>query len=158
MLLSYSLTILCLLMLHFFRLPLFPSLLPVTSQGEDDDLLVHNISSSAPTPILVPIKPLITQVYSCRKTLQSLVQHRLLRHQIQSRVMIFQLLSVKVNISVLTQSLCLLLITICCLPLVPLLTIVVKGAKSIKAQKPPGALRRKAPLRRGLFYVRCNPF
>ena len=60
MLLSYSLTILCLLMLHFFRLPRFPSLLPVTSQGENDVLLVHNISSPAPTPILVPIKPLIT--------------------------------------------------------------------------------------------------
>ena len=34
----------------------------VTSQGEDDDLLVYTISS--PTPTLVPVKPPITQVYS----------------------------------------------------------------------------------------------
>ena len=36
----------------------------VTSQGEDDDLLVHTISSPTPTP--VPVKPSITQVYSKR--------------------------------------------------------------------------------------------
>ena len=39
----------------------------VTSQGEDDDLLVYNIASpapSTPTLALVPIKALITQVYS----------------------------------------------------------------------------------------------
>ena len=37
-------------------------------------------------------------------------------------------------------------------------SIVVKGARRTKAQRPPGALRRKAPLRRGLFYVRRTPF
>ena len=40
---------------------------PVTSQGEDDDLLVYTIASpapQAPTPAPIPIKPPITQVYS----------------------------------------------------------------------------------------------
>ena len=39
----------------------------VTSQGEDEDLLVYNIASPAPTPAPIPIKPLITQVYSRRQ-------------------------------------------------------------------------------------------
>ena len=39
----------------------------IISQGEDDDLLVYIISSPAPTPAPVPIKPLITQVYSQRQ-------------------------------------------------------------------------------------------
>ena len=32
----------------------------VTSQGEEDDLLVYIVSSRAPTLALVPVKPLIT--------------------------------------------------------------------------------------------------
>ena len=72
-----------------------------TSQGEDDDLLVYAISP--PTPTLAPAPIFIDSCsYSCTKTLQSQVQHCLLRHQIQSRVMIFRLLSVNVNVSVLT--------------------------------------------------------
>ena len=82
-----------------------------TSQGEEDDLLVYIVSSRAPTLVPIPIKPPITQMYSRRQTLQSLV-HRLLHHQIQSRVMIFRLLFVKVQVSVLTQSLRLFPITI----------------------------------------------
>ena len=34
------------------------------------------------------------------------------------------------------------------------ITIVVKGARRTKAQRPLGALRRKANLRRGLFHIR----
>ena len=37
---------------------------PVTSQGEDDELLVYTISLLAPTPAPVSVKPPITQVYS----------------------------------------------------------------------------------------------
>ena len=63
---------LCLLMLHSLLLPFFatthfPISLPVTSQEEDDDLLMYIVSSpapSAPTPTPVPVKPSITQVYS----------------------------------------------------------------------------------------------
>ena len=36
----------------------------VTSQEEDDDLLVYTIFSPAPTPALFPVRPHITQVYS----------------------------------------------------------------------------------------------
>ena len=36
----------------------------VTSQGEDDDLLVYTIASPTPTPAPIPVKPPITQVYS----------------------------------------------------------------------------------------------
>ena len=36
----------------------------ITSQGEDGDLLVYTIASSAPTPAPIPVKPPITQVYS----------------------------------------------------------------------------------------------
>ena len=41
----------------------------VTSQEEDDYLLVYTISSPVPipTPTLIPIKPPITQVYSQRQ-------------------------------------------------------------------------------------------
>ena len=48
----------------------------VTSQGEDDDLLVYTVSLPTPTsapapkfivPALVPVKPPITQVYSRRQ-------------------------------------------------------------------------------------------
>ena len=37
---------------------------PIASQGEDDNLLVYIISSLAPTPAPVPVKPPITQVHS----------------------------------------------------------------------------------------------
>ena len=53
---------LCLLMLHIFESTPFSLSSTITSQGEDDDLLVYTISS--PTP--VPVKPPITQVYSRR--------------------------------------------------------------------------------------------
>ena len=49
----------------FFEISMFTLSSTVTSQGEDDDLLVDDISS--PTPIPVPIKPPITQVYSQRQ-------------------------------------------------------------------------------------------
>ena len=48
----------------FFETTLFSLSSPITSQGEDDDLLVYTITSPAPTPILVLVKPPITQVYS----------------------------------------------------------------------------------------------
>ena len=111
----------------FFEATPFSLSFLVTSQRVGDDFLVYTISSPVPlapldpTPAPVPVKPPITQVYSRCQTLQSLVQHWLLHHQIQSRMMIFQLLFVKVNVSVLTQSLCLFLINICHFPLVPLL-------------------------------------
>ena len=38
----------------------------VSSQGEDDDLLVYTIASPAPTSAPVPVKPPMTQVYSWR--------------------------------------------------------------------------------------------
>ena len=37
---------------------------PVTSQREDDDLLVYTIASPALTPAPIPVKPPTTQVYS----------------------------------------------------------------------------------------------
>ena len=40
---------------------------PITSEEEDDDLLVYTIASPtpmAPTPAPIPVKPPITQVYS----------------------------------------------------------------------------------------------
>ena len=83
----------------FFETTPFSLSSPIPSQVEDDDLLVYTIASPAPTPAPIPVKP--------PRILQSLVQYRLLRHQIQSRMMIFRLLSIKVNVSVLTQSLCL---------------------------------------------------
>ena len=51
----------------FFENAPFSLSLPITSQGEDDDLLVYTVSSLAslaPTPTPVPIKPPITGVYS----------------------------------------------------------------------------------------------
>ena len=68
---------LCLLMLHSLRLPRFPFLLLfldggrmifflISSQGENDDLLVYTIASLAPTLAPVLVKPPITQVYSRR--------------------------------------------------------------------------------------------
>ena len=67
----------------FFDTTSFSLSSTVTSQGEDDDLLVYTISSPTPTPTLapVPVKPPITQVYSWRHN-PPLVQHLLLCHQI----------------------------------------------------------------------------
>ena len=36
----------------------------VTSPMENDDLLVYYVSLLVPTPALIPVKPLTTQVYS----------------------------------------------------------------------------------------------
>ena len=109
----------------FFEITSFSLSSPVTRQGEDDDLLVYAIASPTSTPAPVPIKPPITQVYSQRQNPPVSIQHRLLCHQILSRMMIFQLLSVKVNVNVLTQSLRLFSVTICCSPLVPLLHLLI---------------------------------
>ena len=49
----------------FFETTRFSLSSIVTSQGEDDDLLVYIVSSPAPTPN--PVKPLITQVYDRRQ-------------------------------------------------------------------------------------------
>ena len=46
----------------FFKSTQFSLSSTVTSQGEDDDLLVYTISSPTPTP--APIKPPITRVHS----------------------------------------------------------------------------------------------
>ena len=54
----------------FFETTPFSLSLSVTSQREDDDLLVYTVSSLAPqasTPVLIPVKPPITQVYSRRQ-------------------------------------------------------------------------------------------
>ena len=54
----------------FFETTLFSLSSTVTSQGEDDDLLVYFVSLSVPTLALAPIKYLVTQVYSRRQTPQ----------------------------------------------------------------------------------------
>ena len=48
----------------FFETTSFFILSTITSPGEDDDLLVYYVSLPFPTPALIPVKPLITQVYS----------------------------------------------------------------------------------------------
>ena len=62
---------LCLLMLHSFKTTSFSPSSIVTSQGEDDDLMVYTISSPVPTPapisVPIPVKHPITQVYSRRQ-------------------------------------------------------------------------------------------
>ena len=56
---------LCILMLHYLRLPRFPFLLLLlVGGGGDDDLLMYTITSPAPTLAPVFVKPPITQVYS----------------------------------------------------------------------------------------------
>ena len=56
----------------FFEATLFSLSSPVTSQGEDDDLLVYTITLPAPTPAPILVKPPITQVYSrCQNPLDS---------------------------------------------------------------------------------------
>ena len=39
----------------------------ITSQREDDDLLVYHVFLRVPTPTLILVKPLITQVYFRRQ-------------------------------------------------------------------------------------------
>ena len=51
---------LCLLMLLSLRLPRFSLSSSVPSQGEDDDLLVYIIASSAPTLAPIPVKTPMT--------------------------------------------------------------------------------------------------
>ena len=48
----------------FFETTMFSLPSTVTSPEEDDDLLVYYVSLPVPTPTLIPVKPLITQVYS----------------------------------------------------------------------------------------------
>ena len=47
-----------------FETILFSLLSTLTSLGKDDDLLVYYVSLLVPTPAPIPVKPLITQVYS----------------------------------------------------------------------------------------------
>ena len=47
----------------FFETIPFSLSLSVTSQGEEDDLLVYTVSLPAPTPVPVLVKPPITQLY-----------------------------------------------------------------------------------------------
>ena len=54
----------------FFETTPFSLSSSITSQGEDDDLLVYTIASPvppAPTSAPIPVKPLITQIYSRRQ-------------------------------------------------------------------------------------------
>ena len=50
----------------FFETTLFSPSSTVTSQGEDDDLLVYYVSLAVPTPGPILVKHPITQVYSRR--------------------------------------------------------------------------------------------
>ena len=52
----------------FFETNLFSLPSPVTSLGEDDDLLMYTIASPVLTLAPVPVKPPITQVYSRRQS------------------------------------------------------------------------------------------
>ena len=51
----------------FFKTTPFSLPSTVTSMGENDDLLVNYVTLRVPTPSLIPVKPLITQVYSRRQ-------------------------------------------------------------------------------------------
>ena len=110
-----------------FKTTMFSLSSPITSQGEGDDLLVYTISSPAPlappdpTPALVPVKPPITPVYSRRQNplISSPTPTASSSDPVQNNDLPMALRSV------LTQSLCLFLITICRLPLVPLLHLLI---------------------------------
>ena len=109
----------------FFETTLFSLSSTVTSLGEDDDLLVYYVSIPVPTLATIPIQPPITQVYSqCQNppvscpTLAALTLDPVSSDDLP-------ILSIKVNVSVLTQSLLLFPIIICHLPLVPLLHLLI---------------------------------
>ena len=51
----------------FFETTPFSLPSTITSPREDDDLLVYYVSLPVPTPDLIPMKPLITRVYSRRQ-------------------------------------------------------------------------------------------
>ena len=89
----------------------------VTSQGVKEDLLVYNLASPIvspePAPAHAKVKPPITQVYIRRQHPPVSSPPQVLRHQIQFSIMIFILLSVKVNVSVLIQFLHFALMTTC---------------------------------------------
>ena len=53
---------------NLFSLPSPVTSSPVTSLGEDDDLLMYTIASPVLTLAPVPVKPPITQVYSRRQS------------------------------------------------------------------------------------------
>ena len=98
----------------FETTPFSLSSIVTSSRGDDDDLLVYYVSLLVPTPSPIPVKPLITHVYSRRQNPPVLSPTpQLLRHKIQSLVMIFLLLFVKVYANVSTQSPQFVLITIC---------------------------------------------
>ena len=61
---SHSSTLLCVIDVAFFETTPFSLLSIVTSQREDDDLLVYYVSLPVPTPTPILVKPPITQVYS----------------------------------------------------------------------------------------------
>ena len=113
----------------FFETTPFSMSSTVTSQEEDDDLLVYTVSSPVPTsapapiftaPALIHVKPLITQVYSWRQnpSISSLTSAASSSDPIQNDDLLIALCK---GISVLTQSLRLFPITICRHLLVPLL-------------------------------------
>ena len=63
----YCLTLQCYFVstdVAFFETTPFSLSFIVMSLGEDDDLLVYYVSLSVPTPTLIPVKSLITLVYS----------------------------------------------------------------------------------------------
>ena len=106
----------------------------VTSQVGDDDLLVYTVfllvPTLSPTPIFtalthVPIKPLITQVYSRRYNppFSSPTSTALSSDPVQNDDL--PIAHLKVNVSVRTQFLCLFPIAICRLPLSPLLHLLI---------------------------------
>ena len=56
----------------FFETTPFSDSSTITSQREDDDLLVYYVFLPVPTPAPIPVKTLITQVYSrCQKLVVS---------------------------------------------------------------------------------------
>ena len=68
MLLSHSSTLLCATDVAFFETTPFSLSSTITSQGEEEDLLVYTLASPIvsfePTPVLAQVKPPFTQVYT----------------------------------------------------------------------------------------------
>ena len=92
-----------------------------TSQGEADDLLVYTIASPVAPPVPAPVSLLSLRSTLDARTHQSLVLHRLLRHQIQFLMMIALLLFVKVDVNVFIPFPHFAPITSCLLSQVPLI-------------------------------------